>query len=215
MNVFMGHCEIVLEELCNNKILIDIAIVEDHPLNFKVVKFCKNRGIPFYIIKNSKDIGKVLSKYENLEFCFVAIFGRILKSNVIKKFKYIINFHPGDVFKFRGRHPLHLAILHNYPEMGITVHLIEDESIDAGPILYRLLMPIDYDASYKFNEKRLLNALRYLAYLVANDIKQGKIISYRWNVEQSTYFKPLEREVLRKIVEAKRLRDIKNKKNDN
>ena len=173
MNVFMGQSEVVLEELWNNGIPIDIVITEDKPSNSKVVEFCKKQNIPVYIIKNYKDIKKILHKYENLEYCFVASFGIILKSDVIKKFKkYIINFHAGDVFKCRGRHPLPVSILHNYPEMGITVHLIEDEKIDAGPILYRLLMPIDYEASYEFNEKRLLNALRCLTSLVANDIKR-------------------------------------------
>ena len=213
MNVFMGQSEVVLEELWNNGIPIDIVITEDKPSNSKVVEFCKKQNIPVYIIKNYKDIQKILHKYDNLEYCFVASFGIILKSDTIKKFKkYIINFHAGDVFKCRGRHPLPASILHNYPEMGITVHLIEDEKIDAGPILYRLLMPIDYDASYKFNEKRLTNGLRCLASLVANDVKQGNIITYRWDIKQSIYFKPLKKEILKKIIESKRLRDIKNEK---
>ena len=216
MNVFMGQSEAVLEELWNNGIPIDIVITEDKPSNSKVVEFCKKQNIPVYIIKNYKDIKKLLHEYENLEHCFVASFGIILKSDTIKKFKkYIINFHAGDVFKCRGRHPLPASILHNYPEMGITVHLIEDEKIDAGPILYRLLMPIDYDASYKANEKRLSNGLRCLASLVANDIKQDKIVTYRWNVEESIYFKPLERDILKKIIESKRLRDIKHEKSCN
>ena len=142
MNVFMGHFEVVLEELLRNEICIDIAIVEDKPANSKVIEVCKKEGIPIYVIKRYAELEIIFSNYEKIEYCFIASFGKILKKEIIKKCKYILNFHPGDVFRCRGRHPLPSAILHNYPEMGITVHLIEDERIDAGPILYRLLFPL-------------------------------------------------------------------------
>ena len=209
MNVCMGHFEVVLEELWNNEIPISIVIVEDKPVNSKVIEFCEKEGIPVYVIKKYKDIKTILSKYRKVEYCFVASFGKILKNDVIEKCKYIINFHPGDIFKCRGRHPLPSAILHNHPEMGITVHLIEDEEVDAGPILYRLLIPIDYNSSYRFNEDRLLESLRCLASLVANDIKQGKIVTYKWDVKQSIYFRPLEKEILKSIIESENLKDIK------
>ncbi len=215
MNVFMGHFEVVLEELWNNKIPIGIVIVEDKPANSKVIEFCNKEGIPVYVIKKYKDIEKIFSKYRKVEYCFVASFGKILKNDVIEKCEYIINFHPGDVFKCRGRHPLPSAILHNYPEMGITVHLIEDEEIDAGPILYRLLIPIDYDSSYRFNEARLIESLRCLTSLVAKDIKQGKIVTYKWDVKESVYFKPLKNEILKRIIESENLKEIRYEKGSN
>ena len=209
MNIFMGHFDIVLEELILQGITIDEVIVENKSSNHKVIQFCQQRKIPFHIINSYEDLVKNFSKFEKkVDYCFVASFGKILKMDIIDKCNFIINFHPGDVFTCRGRHPLPSAILHNYAEMGITVHLIKDENIDAGPILYRLLMPIDYNSSYKNNENRLMRALRHITSLVAEDIKNGKIITLNWDVKKSIYFKPLENEILSEIIKANSLKDI-------
>jgi len=215
MNVFMGHFEVVLEELICKGVRIDTVIVENKPINFKVINIARKHNIAFYIVDKYEEIEKIFSKYEKIDYCFVASFGIILKSKIIKKCNYIINFHPGDVFICRGRHPLPSAILYNYPEMGITVHLIDDERIDAGPILYRLLMPIDYNSSYKFNEMRLLKALKCLASLVADDIKEKRIVVYKWDPSRSIYFKPLKKEVLQKIINSSRLMEIRGENNNN
>jgi len=209
INIFMGHFDVVLCELLRNRIPIGLAIVEDKPVNLKVVEICQKEGIPVYKIVNYSEIMRICSRYKYIKFCFVASFGKILKKDFIDKCEYIINFHPGDVLTCRGRHPLPAAVLHGYSEMGITVHSIEDEGVDSGPILYRLLMPIDYNSSYKANEKRLLKALRYLTILVATDINEGRIVYYYWDVKKSIYFKPLKKEILEEIINSKSLKRLK------
>jgi len=205
-NIFMGHFSHVLIELLK-KIKIDLVLVEDKQTNKKIIKICQKNKIKYLLVNHNKDISKATRNFKKINLCFVASFSLILKKNFINKCKHIINFHLGDVNICRGRHPLPTTILNGHKSMGITVHLIDSEKIDAGPILAKIILPIDYHKSYKINEKVLLQALEPLTcFLIDGYLKKGGFVSYQWCLKSSSYFKPLEKEVLSKIIEAPNLR---------
>lgn len=62
-------------------------------------------------------------------------FGMIFTKNHIVNYEHgIWNFHPGDLPKYRGRHPITHAFLEGEKELAITIHQI-NEKIDLGILL--------------------------------------------------------------------------------
>jgi len=55
---------------------------------------------------------------------------------------YVVNLHFAPLPKLRGVAPCSWAFLDGLKEMGVTLHLIEDEGIDNGPIIFQKLFPI-------------------------------------------------------------------------
>lgn len=209
INIFLGHfCE-VLEELVDNKIKISLVIVENKPSNSKVINYCNNNNIKCQIVNNYYELIESVIKHNNIELIFIASFGIIIKDDLIKKSKYIINFHPGDIEICRGRHPLPVAILNKHNNIGITVHLINSSKVDAGPIIRKVTFPINYNESYSFHNDLIMDLLKPLTKSIILEYKKtGNIVSYNWDISKSNYYKPLEKELLDKIINVKKLKDI-------
>jgi len=96
--------------------------------------------LKLFLLPRRCQISSIISFYE---IGFSASFRRIFKAKDIEKFKYLFNLHPGPVSLARGRHPLPCAVKYGHPYIGITMHQITNEDIDAGPILleWKLAMP--------------------------------------------------------------------------
>jgi methionyl-tRNA formyltransferase len=205
-NVFMGAFVNIFEEVLKH-ISIDLVIVEDKPNSQPVVELCCQQNIRCEVIRKYEDIVSKLTRFDKIELCVVAAFGVILKKDFIEKCHYVVNFHLGDVARYRGRHPLPTAILNKSTIMGATAHLIDSEEIDAGPILAKTLVPIDYDRSFKYNKKRVIEAMASLASLLMRDyVNTGRLLAYSWEHKSSAYYKPFESEIYDKIVNAETLR---------
>lgn len=52
-----------------------------------------------------------------------------------------LNYHMGLLPRYRGRQPLFWALLHNEPEVGLTVHEMDTE-LDNGPIVAQETVPV-------------------------------------------------------------------------
>ena len=86
-------------------------------------------------ILNSKSIKKISinKNFLGLVYDFRIIF----KKEIIKSFKFgIINIHPGNLPKYRGRNPIVWAFLNNEKKIEVTSHLINDQ-IDRGYLLLK------------------------------------------------------------------------------
>lgn len=67
---------------------------------------------------------------------------------------YVINLHFAPLPKLRGVSPCSWAFIDGLKEMGVTFHLIQDEGIDNGPIIFQKLFPIkDYDNAWTLFNK--------------------------------------------------------------
>jgi methionyl-tRNA formyltransferase len=53
-----------------------------------------------------------------------------------------LNYHMGDLPRYRGRQPLFWALLHGEREVGICVHEMEAD-LDSGPIVLRTSVPVE------------------------------------------------------------------------
>jgi methionyl-tRNA formyltransferase len=82
------------------------------------------------------------------------------------------NLHPGPLPRYAGRNPVSWAIFRGESQHGVTVHRMAPE-IDAGPIAYQSLFPIDADdtalsLSLKCTREGVALMLRLLAVAAAD-----------------------------------------------
>jgi UDP-4-amino-4-deoxy-L-arabinose formyltransferase/UDP-glucuronic acid dehydrogenase (UDP-4-keto-hexauronic acid decarboxylating) len=54
----------------------------------------------------------------------------------------ILNVHGGDLPRYRGNAPFAWAILNGEDHVGITVHLMDADDIDSGPIVRKCIVPL-------------------------------------------------------------------------
>ena len=100
--------------------------------NFQIIlKNCK-----FYYLKEYEDYKKIEDK--KLDIIISYGYGKIFKTNFFKKNKdcKIINFHIGYLPHGRGIYPNLFSVINN-KKCGYSIHLIKNEKIDVGPLIYR------------------------------------------------------------------------------
>jgi methionyl-tRNA formyltransferase len=125
-----------------NKFFIIKNIFSDKPIDKNLKKFCKNYSINIKRVVKNLDLNKSFRK--NIDLGLVFGFGLIFKKNYISKFKYgIWNFHPGDLPKYRGRHPITWAFLNDEKKIGLSVHSI-NEKIDQGFLIHKYFVRRNY-----------------------------------------------------------------------
>lgn len=117
-------------------------IFSDKPVTKNFKNYCKNYSIYFkQIVKKPK--AKVFIK-KNVDLGLVFGFGVIFKKSYINKFRYgIWNFHPGDLPKYRGRHPISWAFLKDEKKIALSIHLI-NEKIDQGYLIHKYFVKRNY-----------------------------------------------------------------------
>ena len=139
VNVFSGNLPFI-KIVKKNFIIKNVYSDKLIDKNFRI--FCNKNSIIFKRIKKKKDLKKITSKSINL--CIVFGFGLIFKENFIKKFRYgILNFHTGDLPKYRGRHPLTWAFLNDEKKIAMSIHLINRE-IDQGYLIHKFFVKRTY-----------------------------------------------------------------------
>jgi methionyl-tRNA formyltransferase len=208
MNIFIGNYSQVLKVLIEIT-SVDLIVVEKSKNNSSAIRsIALHNNIQLVEVASSSDIDKAL-KNKRVHLAVVASFGLILKQNTISACRCIVNFHPGDIERFRGRHPLPQTILNGFPEMAITAHLIDSEAIDAGPILGRLQLPINFTQNYDWNYSRMLDSLSLFAKIILSPIVEGNINSREHSPNMNTYFAPLNKQTLKLVIEAPNLLKFK------
>jgi len=88
------------------------------------------------------------------ELIVVSTFNQIITKRIIRIPKYgVINVHPSLLPQYRGTTPTVWALLNGGKKTGITVHFIEDETIDSGRIILQSELKIlsqDTDGMLRF-----------------------------------------------------------------
>jgi methionyl-tRNA formyltransferase len=144
-----------LSQLFNFVKYIDVLIIGDYPQKNQIEDLrCGDNWIPLdqSVIKKkfsfvefdslkSPDLLKYLSK--NIYDLAIQAGTGIINVSLIQKFpKGILNFHPGDLPKYRGCSAPEWQLLDNKPIIS-TCHFI-DKGIDSGPILKKKKLNVDY-----------------------------------------------------------------------
>jgi len=125
-----------------NKFFTIINVFSDKKIDNNLKNYYKKKLIHFSQVKKNADLKKSFTK--NVDLGLVFGFGFIFKKNYIDKFKYgIWNFHPGDLPKYRGRHPVTWAFLNDEKKIGLSIHSI-DEKIDQGFLIHKYFVKRSY-----------------------------------------------------------------------
>jgi methionyl-tRNA formyltransferase len=204
INLFLGTYISVLRVMMEYHDEIHV-IIESKNTNSDIHKFCIHHDLHFYFVENEKDIENLVL-YSQIGLVFVASFGLILTNKIIGRCHEIYNFHPGDLYKFRGRHPLPSAILSGAETMALSVHKIDSDRIDSGPMYSQIFLKIDYKKSYSENHERLQEALPFLAESICNNINEGREVPcWDWQISPDSYKSRLDAETLRQMINAENL----------
>ena len=115
-------------------------------------RICRSQNLPFHRTEN------VMSE-ETMEFSrkfspdvVISLCHQILKEPLIGLAPLgIINIHPGLLPEFRGIQPYFWELSEGASRSGVTLHLIEDERIDAGGILGQASYPTPPGVSVQLN----------------------------------------------------------------
>jgi len=75
----------------------------------------------------------------------------------LEKYK-VVNIHPASLPRFRGRHPMHWALINGEKEFAITIHKMEKE-IDAGEIYWQQFIKIKKGMSVRELRAALMHEL--------------------------------------------------------
>jgi folate-dependent phosphoribosylglycinamide formyltransferase PurN len=79
-----------------------------------------------------------------IDIVIVMNFDQILKSAFIGAPRLaVVNLHPSLLPAFRGPCPVFWALLEGCQEVGVTIHLIDNDEIDAGPTVVQQSMDLD------------------------------------------------------------------------
>lgn len=121
--------------------ILDIEFIATDKNSKEIIDFATFKKIPLFI--GSPRRGKLLSFIENFEGELLLSINYLflIEEDVIRKFKYPINFHGSLLPKYRGRTPHVWSIINNEIETGVTAHFI-DSGCDTGDIILQKKVPI-------------------------------------------------------------------------
>jgi methionyl-tRNA formyltransferase len=205
-NLFCGDYLNVLKVMCA-KTGVDLVVIEEKNKGKDVHLFSIENEIEFQFVKVSEDLQFL--RNDSWGIVFVASFGLLFNKKFIAKCQAIYNFHPGNIFNCRGRHPLPSAIKRKDSNIAISVHLISDEGIDSGPLFAQYFIALDYSKAYNWNYKRILKSLGFLANELCDCIKDGSVPLWHWIPTKESYQRKLSSGELELILSAEKLEDIK------
>ncbi len=118
----------------NEEYHIDFIATDNKSDN--IIAFANKNKIPLFTGKPRKErLYNFLKNHTQTSEILLSInYLFIVESDVLKKFKYPVNFHGSLLPKYRGRTPHVWAIINNEIKTGITAHLMDD-GCDTGDIL--------------------------------------------------------------------------------
>lgn len=195
--VFIGNLEFsarALDVLVSEKVDLAGVITRRTPeLNadfFDLGPFCASRGIPCRYVNDinaPETISVIKAMKPDIIFCLG--WSSLLKKDLLMIPPFgVVGFHPAELPKNRGRHPLIWALVLGLQNTASTFFIM-DEGADSGDIVSQVRMPITYeDTARTLYDKVSAVALGQLITLY-NDFKKGRVVTTSQNHSDSTYWR--------------------------
>jgi len=102
------------------------------------VAFAMFNNIPFLLSHNNSEISKFLFNLDQFDIGISVNHKTILNSEVLNLFPNgVLNFHGGDLPRYKGNAAQVWAILNGEKQIGFCVHRMIADEIDSGPIISR------------------------------------------------------------------------------
>lgn len=178
-----------------------LVIAEKGKEDERIIEFCASNNIAYELAGSIEDLRRILRGI-NLDLLVVGSFGLILPFDIYARPRFkAINVHPGYLPFYRGRHPLPWALFNREKEAGIAVHLVEKQ-VDLGPIIERGKVLVDYSASYREIEAKVLSLIPDLLFKSIMRVFSQDNGFIRQSEKEGSYFPPMEKENLLRIIKA-------------
>ena len=157
------------------------------------------KNIPIISIDNMNSDSFIRRLVKMKPDLFVSIFiNQIFKSNLLSiPNKGTVNMHPAYLPSYRGLSPTFWSLAHNRKIIGVTIHEINNETIDTGRLLAQKKIPIkDSDTEYHLFWRCVLQGIPLLKE-VLQKISKGVKISKKINpsISESYYSLPTKNAV--------------------
>ena len=203
MNIFLGSMEWVLE-LMSRHLDVDLVIAPRGRLrNMRLEKRLRDGGTRWLTIDDAAQYRELIAGLQGINLCVVAGFSRRIDQATIDRCERIINFHPGDLLCCRGPQPLESALLAGHTQLGVCAHLIDSETMDAGPIVARSLFDVRPERGYQWHHSELQQHIAEVATVVFSTIAGGEPLPTRdWDVEASQWFERPPADELKRLYSA-------------
>ena len=116
-------------------------------------------------------------------------FGGILKETVISiPRKGVINLHSGILPKYKGVMATFWAMKNNDPQVGTTLHTIDDGSIDTGQVVKISKMNVEIKKSYLWHVLELYKQGSLDILEAIETLNSGDVLDSTPQNESNTYF---------------------------
>ncbi len=170
--------------------------------NFKNFVWLKNNK------NNSLKLFQILKKFSGKDLYAFSLQHRWrVEKKIIEKFKLFINFHYGDIPKYRGHNPVAHAILNNEKSIYGTIHSIDDK-LDQGLLIGKVKVKNHKISSYDIEKIITIKFANYFENLLIKIINKKKII-YKKIINKNNTFYSFKN--LKKLKEVKSFDEIINK----
>jgi folate-dependent phosphoribosylglycinamide formyltransferase PurN len=111
---------------------VNLVVCEEAKISSILIDYCSWNKIRLEIANPELFMRLIKEEKDDYDLAFSFGFGHIFSEKEIGIYKNgIWNIHPGELPKYRGRHPITHAILHGDKFLTITIHQI-NEQIDQG-----------------------------------------------------------------------------------
>ncbi len=111
-----------------------------------------------------------------------------IRKSTIEAYKYgVINIHTSLLPRYRGRHPVDWAMENKEQEIGITIHYIQDESIDTGDIILQDSIPYKGEGYNEVMEK-ICAKVPHMLDVAVRQIEHNCVYRRKQNEDLATYY---------------------------
>jgi methionyl-tRNA formyltransferase len=165
----------------------DIEFIATDKNSLEIIDFAKVKNVPLFIgnPRNGKLACFINELKGDLLLSINYLF--LVEEDLIKKFKYPINFHGSLLPKYRGRTPHVWSIINNEVETGVTAHFI-DSGCDTGDIILQKRIPIlKNDTGFSVLEK-YIEVYPLMVSEIIKLYKSNSIIRIKQNNSISTIY---------------------------
>jgi len=177
--------------------LVDLAAFEKRQIAAAKMSFDDLARLAGCELQGFADIDNRVNGLEGLqrirasapELIISVRFGLIIRDAVIAIPKYgVINLHSGVLPSYRGVMATFRAMLNNEPEIGSTLHYIQDAGVDTGDIISISRIPVDADKSYLANVLNLYADGCAQIFQAVAQIQSGQVIDKQRQQGPASYY---------------------------
>ena len=139
------------------------------------------RGFDHAMIVADVNAPSFVQRIEPGDHGIVTGFNQIFTQDTIERFASLVNIHASLLPYYRGPSPVHWCIARDERATGYTLHKLTPR-IDAGPILYQDVVPIDGELRAEALTTRIAAAagpvfVRYLEHLRTGEPWEARVVA--------------------------------------